>query len=114
IKATSAANCSDIKPVTVTVIPTPTANAIGNQTVCNATNTTTVQFTGTATSFSWTNDNISIGLVASGTGDIASFTATNSGTSPVTATITVMPHYTINSVTCDGASTTFTIIVYPT
>ena len=56
----------------------------------------------------------SIGLAASGTGDIASFTATNTGTAPVVATIVVTPHFENGSVTCDGPTKTFTITVNPT
>jgi DNA-binding beta-propeller fold protein YncE len=37
------------------------------------------------------NDNPGIGLPASGTGNIASFTAVNTGSTPVTATITATP-----------------------
>ena len=58
--------------------------------------------TGGTVTYTWTNDDISIGLAASGTGDIASFTATNTGTSPVTAKIVVTPHFENGSVTCDG------------
>ena len=82
--------------------------------VCNNASTAAVNFTGTGTSYTWTNNETSIGLAASGTGNIAAFTATNSGVSPVTATITVTPHYTNNSVTCDGPTQTFTITVNPT
>ena len=64
--------------------------------------------------YSWTNDDTSTGLAASGTGDIASFTATNTGTSPVTATIVVTPHFENGTVTCDGPTKTFTITVNPT
>ena len=64
--------------------------------------------------YTWTNDQISIGLAASGTGDIASFTATNTGTAPVVATIVVTPHFENGSVTCDGPTKTFTITVNPT
>ena len=64
--------------------------------------------------YTWTNDDTSIGLAASGTGDIASFTATNTGTAPVIATIVVTPHFENGSVTCDGPSKTFTITVNPT
>jgi hypothetical protein len=68
-----------------------------------------VSFTGTNTSFTWTNDTPSIGLPASGTGDIAAFTTVNNTVSPVTATITVTPHYN----TCTGTAETFTIRVNP-
>lgn len=62
------------------------------------------------TTFTWTNDTPSIGLAASGTGDIASFTATNTGSSPIVATITVTP--TVNG--CSGTPIQYTITVNPT
>ena len=40
-------------------------------------------------SYNWVNDNTSVGLAASGSGNIPSFTATNSTTGPITANITV-------------------------
>jgi hypothetical protein len=101
---------------TITVNPTPTVNAVANQTVCNSANTAAVTFTGNAagTVYSWTNNTPSIGLAASGTGNIASFVATNAGVTPVTATITVTPSYTNAGTTCTGTPTTFTITVNPT
>ena len=50
----------------------------------------TVTFSGTATTYNWTNSNTAIGLGASGTGDL-SFTATNLGASSIAATIWVTP-----------------------
>lgn len=58
---------------------------------------------------SWTNNNTSIGLKSSGTGNISSFTATNNTGTPKTATITVTARL--------GSCTTtdvFTITVNPT
>ena len=54
------------------------------------------------TTYSWTNDNTSIGLSSVGNGDIPSFTALN--LSPITevATITVTPTYQNNGVVCIG------------
>ncbi len=97
---------------TITVNPTPTVDAPSDETLCNDASTTAVTFTGdvTGTTYNWTNDDTSIGLASSGTGDISSFTATNTGTSAVTATIEVSP--TANS--CSGTSETFTITVNPT
>ncbi len=103
---------------TITVNPTPTVSASpAAQTVCNGAPTQTINFTGTVpgTVFNWTNNNTSIGLAASGTGSsIPSFTATNTGTTPVTATIAVTPSYTNNGVTCTGTPITVTITVNPT
>ena len=62
-----------------------------NQTVVNGASTTAVNFTGAGCVYQWTNSNPAIGLPASGTGNIASFTAVNNGTAPVTATITAIP-----------------------
>ena len=61
------------------------------------------------TTFNWTNDTPSIGLSASGTGNIPSFTATNSGSTPVVATITVTPM--ING--CAGTPIQYTITITP-
>ncbi len=101
---------------TITVNPTPSVNAIANQTVCNATATAAVTITGpvAGTVYSWTNNNTSIGLAASGTNTIPSFVAINTGSTPQTATITVTPTFTNGGITCSGASTTFTITVNPT
>ena len=73
---------------TITVNPTPTVAAVSSQMVCNGGTTTPVSFSGTATSFTWSNDTPGIGLAASGTGDIGSFTAVNGGTVQLTAPTT--------------------------
>ena len=100
---------------TITVNPTPTVNAVANQSVCTGSATAAVTFSGTVTGtvFNWTNNTTSIGLAASGTGNIASFTAVNTGTTPVVATITVTPSYTNGGVTCTGTPIIFTITVNP-
>ena len=73
-------------------ITTPTVNAISSQTLCNGVTTSAVNFTGaTGTIFNWTNNTTSIGLGASGTGNIAAFAATNTGSTAVTGTVTVTP-----------------------
>jgi len=77
--------------VTGTVNAIPTVNNPGNQSTTNGAATTAVNFTGTGNTFTWTNDTPGIGLAASGTGNIASFTAVNTGSSPINATITVEP-----------------------
>lgn len=103
---------------TITVNPTATVNPINNQVLCNGAATSVVNFASTATggtiTYNWTNSDPSIGLSANGTGNIASFTAVNSGTSPVVATITVTPAYTNAGVTCTGTAGVFTITVNPT
>ena len=67
------------------------AQAQTNQTVGNGAVTAPVIFTGAGCVFNWVNDTPGIGLAASGTGNIPSFTAVNTGSGLVTATITVTP-----------------------
>ncbi|MFM6174244.1 MAG: beta strand repeat-containing protein, partial [Sphaerospermopsis kisseleviana] len=103
---------------TITVNPTAQVNTVASQVVCNGLSTVSVTFstsnTGGSTLFNWTNDNTSIGLSSSGTGNIPSFTAINTGSAPVTATITVTPIYTNAGLSCSGPAKTFTITVNPT
>ena len=61
------------------------------------------------TVYEWTNDNTSIGLPASGTGDIGGFTLINSGTVNQVATISVDPVLT----GCTGIIQQFQITVKP-
>jgi len=96
----------------VTVSPAPNINPTGDQSLCGGLNTTAVNFSSTVgtPTYEWTNDNVSIGLAASGTGNIAAFSAFNSGTVPVVATIIVTP---VVSANCKGIPDTFTITVNP-
>lgn len=88
------------QPITATVIvnPAATVNTVPNQNICNGAATSAVNFsspaTGGTTVYNWINSNTAIGLSASGTGSIPSFTATNAGNSPVSGTITVTPAFT--------------------
>jgi YVTN family beta-propeller protein len=102
------------KTSTITVNPTPTSTTT-NKTFCpGATGSITMTGAVSGSSYAWANSNTSIGLAASGTGNIASFTATNSGNVAISATISVTPSYTNGGVTCTGAVHTFTITVNPT
>jgi YVTN family beta-propeller protein len=67
----------------------PTISPVGPQLFNNGNTTTAINFSGTGNTFTWTNDTPGIGLAASGTGNIAPFTALNTGASPITANITV-------------------------
>ena len=107
-------SCTASASITVIVNPTPVVNDPADQSVCNGNQTTAVFFTGTGTSYTWTNNNISIGLPASGTGNINAFTATNLGSSTIVATIIVTPIYSNGGIDCPGSSQSFTITVYPT
>jgi large repetitive protein len=57
----------------------------------------------------WKNSNTSIGLAASGTGTVPSFTASNMSDAPVTAVVTATPF--ING--CSGATQSYKITVIP-
>ncbi len=101
-----------VQTFSVTVNPIPDVANPGDQSVCNNSMTAAIDFTGavSGTNYTWTNDNSSIGLATSGTGNIAAFTATNSGTTAISGVVTVTPEF----ATCVGASQTFTITVLPT
>ncbi len=107
--------CTQCITQTVVVNPTPTANAVANQTYCNGQVAPITTLTGTpaGVTFAWTNNNTAIGLGASGTGNVPSFTATNTTTAPIVATITVTPSYTSGGITCTGTAITYTITVNP-
>ncbi|RYY38714.1 MAG: T9SS type B sorting domain-containing protein, partial [Chitinophagaceae bacterium] len=100
---------------TITVNPTPSVNAVAGQTLCGGAATTAVTFSGApaGVAYSWTNDNPSIGLAASGTGNIASFSAINNGTAPAVANISVTPQFTGGGQTCTGSAQNFSITVNP-
>lgn len=111
-------SCTGVaRTFTITINPPGQVDPPANQVVCNGQNTTALTFsttnTGGTTTYAWTNNNTTIGLAGSGTGNIASFSAINTGTAPVVATITVTPTFTIGSVGCTGPSQTFTITVNP-
>ncbi|MEI7500339.1 MAG: T9SS type A sorting domain-containing protein [Bacteroidota bacterium] len=109
-------SCSgSVKTFTFTVNPSGQVNQPDNQTVCigsTASVTFSTNNTGGTTTYSWTNSNTSIGLGSTGTSTIA-FSATNTGTTPATATIVVTPTFANGSVSCEGATKTFTITVNP-
>ena len=98
----------------ITVANAPTANAINNITVCSGALVTIPAFTGsvTGTVYNWTNSNRNIGLNrSSGSSNISNFTATNTSTIPIVATITVTPS--LSGGGCSGTPITFTITVNP-
>jgi len=104
--------CTGTAVSTVTVNPVPVISPISNITACNNSSIAASAFVSTPTgaTFTWTNSNTAIGLAASGTGNFASFTATNAGTTPITSTVTVTA--TLNS--CVSVPVSYTITVNPT
>ena len=100
------------KSFSITVNPEPEVDQPVNQVLCNGAPVTAISFSGNMNNsvYSWTNNDPSIGLAASGTGNIPAFNAINLTASPVTSTITVTPA----GNGCPGDSKTFTITVNPT
>ena len=96
----------------ITINPTPNIQTFVNPTYCNTATTNSIAFISSlsSTTYTWVNDNSIIGLSASGTGNIPSFTATNNTTAPIMAHITVTP----TAYGCKGPTYTFTITVNPT
>ena len=100
--------------VTVTINPKPFMNPVTNQVKCDGEYSNAISFLGTnVTTYHWTNNNPSIGIPASGTGDISSSLLDNTGDTPVVATFTVTPRYSAGGVDCDGSPITFKITVNP-
>lgn len=98
---------------TITVKPLPTVNPSADQILCNNDFNSPINFSGTNTDFTvfnWTNDNMGIGLSASGTGNIPSFQVQNINSVSLVANFIVTPS--LNG--CIGISDTFSIIVKPT
>ena len=110
----STATCSSpAYPITVSVNPIPSVHATANQSVCNGDSTLSDIFFGgsvAGATYTWTNNNTSIGLAANGTNKIAKFLPLNGGsTAPVVADIIVTP----SASGCTGAADTFTITDNP-
>lgn len=107
----TANNCSNIQNVIVVVKPTPSVDPLPNQSYCSGETVPETILTGpvSGTTFNWINNNTGIGLGASGTGNVPSFIATNTTSTPIIATITVTP----TAANCPGTSISYTITVYP-
>ena len=100
---------------TISINPSPEMIIVEDIFLCNNEITTIIDFSSSntdgVTTYNWTNDNISIGLPASGNGDIPSFTALNSGLTTQVANISVTQTYSFEGNICVGQSQTFTISV---
>jgi hypothetical protein len=102
----------------ISVLPLGQINQIANLQACHTTSVASTVF-GTVnsaanTTYSWTNNNSSIGLPLSGTGNLPAFNALNSTNQPVVATIQVIPTYSENTVSCTGTVMLFQITINPT
>jgi Secretion system C-terminal sorting domain/Ig-like domain CHU_C associated/PKD-like domain len=96
---------------TVTVNPTPVANALTNLTYCGNVSAPAIAFGSTTpgATFAWTSST-NVGFGGSGSGNIGGYTTVNTPTAQTTSTVSVVP--TAN--TCVGAARTFTITINPT
>ena len=103
---------SNVVLITVNIIPTVTSPV--NQQLCNGSNTNLITFSGTGTTYNWTNSISSIGLAVSGIGNINSFVATNNTSSEIISNLSVTPVYTSNGTSCFGTSKNFTFTISPT
>ena len=105
VEVTSNGCTSARLPVLATINTNPTVTNPGTQTICLGSSSNPINFTGNSgnATYNWINSNSSIGLGASGTGSISSFTPTTIGT----ASITVTPIL----AACTGTSVTFAINV---
>lgn len=106
--------CNTIDSIKVTVNPTPKikTETIKPYKYCNLERVNGIKFSSLSpnASFKWTTDK-SIGFGLSGKDSIPVFTASNPGTTQITATVTV--YITASSDSCRGRDTTFTITVNP-
>ncbi|TCZ74759.1 hypothetical protein [Flaviaesturariibacter aridisoli] len=85
---------------------------LGNQNYCSGIVTSAIPFTGSSGIYTWTNDNPSIGLAASGTGNsLPSFTTVNAGPGVAYAYVHVTALGTLN--TCESKAMCFRIAVNP-
>ena len=103
------AACTTHVQQVVTAGTVPVIDAVSNKYHCVGATTSAIPLTGGApgTTYTWTNSNPAIGLGANGTGDIPSFTATNTTGAPITGTITVNA----TNGGCAATPVTFTITV---
>ncbi|MCC6279045.1 MAG: hypothetical protein IT262_00490, partial [Saprospiraceae bacterium] len=98
--------------VRVSGVPRPTVNQPADITVCSGQTAMVPAFTGTGTpapTYAWTNSNTTIGLGASGTGNIGNFPTPAGLVTARVGTITVTP----TSAGCVGDPVSFDITVNP-
>jgi gliding motility-associated-like protein len=111
-ETTSGTGCNKTSlPALLTVYAIPVITTINDITVCNGAPVSAVNFASTpaGATFTWVNNTTSIGLAASGNGNISSFNAVNSSNVLVSSTVTVSA--TLNG--CVATDKTFLINVNP-
>ena len=102
--------CPQNSTTSITIKETPIVNKINDTTLCEKGTFNKIQFKGTSgATFNWFNDNTKIGLTATGSSEIPSFTGkgTSYGSASTIANITVTP--TLSG--CTGTSKTIKLTV---
>lgn len=110
--------CSGLaEKFTITVLPTANVIRPADVEICNGLKTPVIKFNtnniGGITTYTWRNDNPAIGLEATGSGDIMSFTIQNVGATTLIANIEVTPTFTDGSISNIGTPNSFKFIVNP-
>jgi gliding motility-associated-like protein len=102
-------SCGSTDTENITVNPIPVVNSITNITACPGDAIVASVFSSTpaGASYTWTNDNTTIGLGASGTGNTPGFTAVNGTGSSISGNVSVIP--TLNG--CVGLPVTYSITI---
>jgi len=109
LSSSGAANNNVLVTGIINIAPTVSAQPTSQEVTAGA-STSAVNFTGVGDVFTWTNDTPSIGLAASGSGNIPSFTAVNTGNNEVTATITVVPQQVAYAYITNQQSNTVSVV----
>jgi hypothetical protein len=104
--------CPSSSSTTITINASPVAVQPSNISFCNGGTVApiTLSSSPSGATFTWTNSNTAIGLAASGSGNIPSFTAVNTTSAAITTYVYIVP--TLNG--CQGATKAFSITVKPT
>ena len=103
----TANGCSSNQTVSVTVNPKPVATP-GINYLCNGDTSQAISFSGNGvanTTYTWSNNNTSIGLAASGSGSIPLFVATNTTANQISGVVTI-------SSTANGCSGTPVPVIF--
>ena len=103
----TANGCSSNQTVSVTVNPKPVATP-GINYLCNGDTSQAISFSGNGvanTTYTWSNNNTSIGLAASGSGSIPMFVATNTTANQISGVVTI-------SSTANGCSGTPVPVIF--
>lgn len=103
--------CAASASTTLQVLAQSGVNPVANQVVCPGALVPSMAWIGPDVPFNWTNDNPSIGLPASGTGDLPAFTAVNTDATARSAFIRVSAQATAGSTLCPSKPMVFRITV---